>query len=121
MIESRRVIPCMREWADKAFASVWAKEPAAKNRPKKIPLVWTDATEEEKKLIQAIAGIRFLPATFDKRFARKIQAYEKLTAGQREQLARIAIRYRRQLPNSIVLIARKLSEGMTNGKPTDQH
>lgn len=113
MIRPERVIPCMREWFERSLASIWRPPPATPKQPKQ-PLVWTDATDEERLAMKAIASVRYQVGSWDKRFARKIQAYEKLTDGQREQIWRIAARYHRQLPQSIVLIAKQRMKEHSN-------
>lgn len=66
----------------------------------------TRATKQEIAAAHALAFVTFLPASFDKRFARGIQEIEEagITDKQREYLTKIVHRYRRQIPTARALL-----------------
>lgn len=65
-------------------------------------------TEEEKHVIAALARCRFAPATFEKRFVRKVAEFPaswELTEPQAITLWRIAYSWRRQLPERLASLS----------------
>ena len=70
-------------------------------------------TDNERAAIEAMRGVRFLPASFEKRFARDVlfPALETRMLGEKSvpQLWRLFIRYRRQLTCSAQEKARLLA------------
>lgn len=65
----------------------------------KPPLPKTPATADDLRAMTAIAPgrVTYIPASFDKRFARDIGGHTALTEGQRMLLWRMVWRYRRQI------------------------
>lgn len=69
-------------------------------------------TEDERAIANALRSVTFLPASFDKRFARSMWAEEAgegggITEKQAELLRVFAHRYRRQLPAKIAAMGLK--------------
>ena len=68
-------------------------------------------SDDEAAIAKALEICTFLPASWDKRFARDMAFAAKnspervLTEKQRASLLRLAIKYRRQLPTEIVILA----------------
>ena len=58
-------------------------------------------TEKERGLVQALASCRFLPGSWDKRFVKDMAAQTLVTEKQAQQIARLAWKYRRQIPPAI--------------------
>ena len=58
---------------------------------------WVILTEIEKKCFSALSEVTFLPASFDKRFARSVIGAVKLTEKQRNYAVFIFNKYRRQI------------------------
>jgi hypothetical protein len=72
-------------------------------------------TDQERWAAQLLAACIFLPGSYDKRFVRALAAVTDdqqatLSPKQRTLLWKQVIRYRRQLPDSLVALARKESE-----------
>lgn len=73
-------------------------------------------TDAEKMLARAIAPtmVTYCPGSRIKRFAtdmagfEKYQPEKKLTGGQVKYLCQVAVRYRRQIPEDIVQLARRM-------------
>lgn len=59
-------------------------------------------TTDEQKICLALANLRFLPSSFDKRLAQSLGAQasrsQLITEGQREWAYRLLYKYRNQLP-----------------------
>jgi len=58
-------------------------------------------TASEHQICRALGNVRFLPATFDKRFAGNASSWgieKELSEGQKEWIYRILYKYRKQLP-----------------------
>lgn len=61
-------------------------------------------TRDEQQICLAIGNVRYLPGTWDKRFARKMAEIaeqnpaKELSEGQKTQVYRILYKYRKQMP-----------------------
>lgn len=70
-------------------------------------------TEDQHAMAIHLGACRFLPASFDKRFARDMWAIaaenpeKELTEKQHTYLCRAVYKYRRQIPKDVVNIAEK--------------
>ena len=73
-----------------------AKNPEI-NESSKSKKAKRDLTEREKYAAQCLAECRFLPASFDKRFAREFSGSSQGTGRQVQTLWRMIYRYRRQI------------------------
>ena len=69
-------------------------------------------TEDEKIIARALAGCRFLPGSFDKRFCHDIFTQTTLTERQAEFIAKMAYRYRGQIGDAWV----RLQSAVTTNK-----
>lgn len=58
-------------------------------------------TEKERATAQALAQCRFLPGSWDKRFALDMAAQSTVTEKQAQNIARLAWRYRKQMPPAL--------------------
>lgn len=71
-------------------------------------------TEPERRLARALNRCTFLPGSWDKRFVRAMAFLEEhgpahdLTEKQAANLARLAHKYRRQMPPALVTLASTL-------------
>lgn len=70
-------------------------------------------TEDERRMAIALGGCKFPPASPPKRFARDMAAEAAfddavITEGQAEWLRVLVQRYRRQLPDDVVALARQV-------------
>lgn len=95
------IIPAMRDWA-KAHEPGPVPPPDTDKpvpiRPaKRGPVVYTPATEIERRALGALAGCRYSVGSFHKRFARQMERAGKLTEGQRRLVWLMVWRYRRQI------------------------
>lgn len=55
-------------------------------------------TEQQRKMVSALAGCRFLPGSFEKRFVRSLVDREgPLTSMQEKRLRQVAHSYRKQV------------------------
>lgn len=72
-------------------------------------------TEAERRIARALGLCSFLPGSWDKRFARALAFLEEhdpehaLTERQRANLARLAHKYRRQMPPALAAAASTLT------------
>ena len=73
---------------------------------KRGPPIWRDATPDELRMIDALGSVRFLPASFDKRFAYSLGGDGKISKRQAAYLRIIVIRYRRQIKADVVELAK---------------
>jgi len=75
--------------------------PSMKREP-----IWTPLTETDRLLVSRLRVCTFLPASFEKRFARDMGDISdnagKLTEKQRTMLCALVWRFRRQIPAAIV-------------------
>jgi hypothetical protein len=58
-------------------------------------------TAAEHQICRALGNVRYLPATFDKRFGNNVSGYgieKQLSEEQKEWIYRILYKYRKQLP-----------------------
>lgn len=64
-------------------------------------------TEMEKEAVSCLSQVRFLPASWDKRFARSLSGSDTLTEKEAPQVWRLFKRYRRQIahPRKAELLA----------------
>lgn len=56
-------------------------------------------TDEQQKMTKQLAMCRFLPGSFEKKFARDMAGATTLTTGQAEYLQKLHHRYRKQIAN----------------------
>lgn len=63
----------------------------------KQPILYTEITAEDKKMIADLQFCTFLPASFDKKFARDMSGAEKISEKQREYLKKLHYKYRKQI------------------------
>jgi hypothetical protein len=81
-------------------------------------------TDDERRMAIALGRCRFLPATFDKRFAFKLATRAELQApkislGEADLLRRLTKRYRRQLSPAIVALGRTPTPPVRAPDPAD--
>lgn len=60
-----------------------------------------DMTSGERDIATALGSCSFLPGSFDKRFARQLQERKEkpMTEKGRAMMLKLAVKYRRQIPN----------------------
>lgn len=118
----RNILPCMREWWER---QTWSPDPsfigqvaqgirAAGGEVK----VYTPVTPLEARAVAAIspAGVRYLPGTAAKRFARQIQGAAQLTDRQRAYLWTLVWKHRRQIGQAdVVAEAKRLTQQQAGG------
>jgi hypothetical protein len=56
-------------------------------------------TPDEMQAVERMHCVRYLPASWEKRFMRDLSSGETITEAQAPQLWRLFVRYRKQLPD----------------------